>query len=304
MYIGLFIAALLPFGANDQEWPTLKGPYLGQKPPGLTPQIFAPGLVSLKGERELDSAFSPDAKSFMFTRLVDDTFKIYMTFEDGDRGWSKPKLIAPSRTFPGHSDGDPIFGPEGRRIYFISMRPLPGYSLERFNIWYSDLGPHGLQAPVPLGSHINGPDHELYPMVVGDGSLYFTANRGDGLGDRDSYRAQFRGGRFERPVNLGPAINSKHKEGDIFVNAEETLLIHSVYGRADDLGDGDLYISVRKKNGAWKDEVHLGSVINTDAEEYCPQITPDGRYFFFTRGDDVMWVDAKILDKFWKRESP
>ena len=32
------------FGAQEKtaDFPVLKGPYLGQKPPGMTPEIFAP----------------------------------------------------------------------------------------------------------------------------------------------------------------------------------------------------------------------------------------------------------------------
>ena len=29
---------------GKSEFPVLKGPYLGQKPPGLTAEIFAPGI--------------------------------------------------------------------------------------------------------------------------------------------------------------------------------------------------------------------------------------------------------------------
>ena len=278
----------------------MKGPYLGQKPPGMTPKIFAPGVVSLKGERELNSVFSPDGRIFMFSRTVNGRFKMYFSTQNKEGVWSAPRLAGPSRTYPGHSDVDMMFAPDGKRVYFISDRPLPGYSLDRHNIWYSDVGPHGLHAPVALGPHINGPDHDLYPMIVGDGSLYFSSNRSDTKGRFDSYRAQFRDGRFEDPVNLGPAINTEHSEGDIFVNADETVLIHNSSGRPDGLGQGDLYVSFAKPGGKWSDDVHMGRVINTQQNEYCPQMTPDGKYFFFTRGNDLMWVDAKVLEKFRK----
>ncbi|MCJ8272850.1 MAG: hypothetical protein MJK04_26065, partial [Psychrosphaera sp.] len=48
----IFALLLLPFvrvEANEQkpvEIPVLTGPYLGQKPPGSTPEIFAPGIVN------------------------------------------------------------------------------------------------------------------------------------------------------------------------------------------------------------------------------------------------------------------
>ena len=298
MRIILLFGLLVSTAAHAQDWPTLKGPYLGQKPPGMTPEVFAPGVVSLEGERELNTVFSPDGRTFMFSRTVNGTFKMYISVQDENGVWSEPRLAGPSRTYPGHSDVDMMFAPGGKRLYFISDRPLPGYSLERHNIWYSDFGPHGLLTPAPLGPHINGPDHELYPMLVGDGSLYFSSNRSDTRGRFDSYRAQFRDGGFDTPVNLGPAINTEHAEGDIFVNADETILIHNASGRPDSQGEGDLYVSFAKSGGPWSDDVHMGSVINTKENEYCPQMTPDLKYLLFTRGNELMWVDAKVLEKF------
>lgn len=43
--------------------------YLGQKPPGLTPEMFAPGLISTKDNIEFAGTFSPDFKEFFFTRF-------------------------------------------------------------------------------------------------------------------------------------------------------------------------------------------------------------------------------------------
>jgi len=41
------------------------GPYLGQPPPGLKPEIFAPGVVSM-GSHELSITFSPDGEEVFF----------------------------------------------------------------------------------------------------------------------------------------------------------------------------------------------------------------------------------------------
>jgi hypothetical protein len=49
----------------ENDWPVLKGPYLGQKPPGMTPEIFAPGIISTK-KNELNSVFSPKGDEFFF----------------------------------------------------------------------------------------------------------------------------------------------------------------------------------------------------------------------------------------------
>ena len=73
-------------------------------------------------------------------------------------------------------------------------------------------------------------------------------------------------------------------------------------------GGGDLFVSFRRPNGGWSEPAHLGNTINTDQTEFCPMVTPDGKFLFFSRrqgaswreatAGDVYWVDAKILEQF------
>ncbi|MEO0971873.1 MAG: hypothetical protein AAFX85_02165 [Pseudomonadota bacterium] len=282
----------------QEEWPTLTGPFLGQPLPGPTPQKFASGVISTDEGYELNAVFSPDQRIFMFTREIDGVAKMHYSFRNGEGVWSAPRLASPSLTYPHHADVDMAFAPEGQRLYFISKRPLEGHALETYNLWYSDRSPEGLHSPVALGPRINGPGHEFYPWIVGDGSLYFTAERPDSIGSFDSYRAQFRDGRFDAPVHLGAAINSEHREGDIFVNADESILVHVSTGRPDSLGDGDLYISFRQEDGAWGQDRHLGDGINSPEFDFCPVITPDGEYFFFSRAGDLYWMEAATLERY------
>ncbi len=292
------IALLVAEVAVAQDnWPTLEGPYLGQETPGLTPQVFAPGLISLDDQRELNSVFSPNGRTFMFSRVIDGTFKMFFSFQQ-DGVWSKPRLAGPSRTYPNHRDVDMAFSPDGDWLYFISDRPLPGYSLDRYNIWRSRITPQGLATPEPLGPDINGPEHELYPVLAADGSLFFSAKRADSIGGRDSYRAAYANGEFAQPVNLGPGINSDKDEGDIYVSPDQSYIIHVSADRADSLGGADLYISFRQADGRFGQDIHMGDVINSSLTDYCPMVTPDGRFFFFTRGDDIMWMDAAVVETF------
>ena len=52
---------------STEKWPRLKGPYLGQKPPGKVPEVFAPGIVSTK-EDEYAFEMSPSGNEMLFTR--------------------------------------------------------------------------------------------------------------------------------------------------------------------------------------------------------------------------------------------
>lgn len=280
------------------DWPELRGPHLGQNPPGMTPEAFAPGLISLEDERELNAVYSPDGRIFMFSREIDGAYKMFFSFMRGDGTWQEPRLAGPSKTYPQHHDVDMVFSPDGNWLYFISDRPLPGHSLDRYNVWRSEISPHGLLTPEPLGPEINGPGHELYPMLVGDGSLYFSTGREDSLGEFDIYRAQFEDGTFQAPVNVGPNINSEEFEGDVYVDPDETYIIHVASNRVDGLGDSDLYISFKEPDGSWRKSVHMGETINSEETDYCPVISPDGKYFYYTQGRDIMWVDAAIIETY------
>ena len=44
----------------------IKPLYFGQKPPELIPEVFAPGIVSIKGRFEGGVSFSPDLKEIYF----------------------------------------------------------------------------------------------------------------------------------------------------------------------------------------------------------------------------------------------
>ena len=85
---------------------------------------------------------------------------------------------------------------------------------------------------------------------------------------------------------------------DVFVSPDESYLIHVSSGRPDGLGESDLYISFREPDGSWGSGVHLGDGINSPRADYCPVVSPDGKIFFFTQGDDLMWVDAAVLERY------
>ena len=67
------------------------------------------------------------------------------------------------------------------------------------------------------------------------------------------------------------------------------------------LGVSDFYISYQNSNGEWSELKNMGQPINSEYEENCPTLTPDGKYFMFNRRDvitgkgNIFWVDAKII---------
>ena len=104
------------------------------------------------------------------------------------------------------------------------------------------------------------------------------------------------GGTFDSAENLGADINTEADEGDIYVAPDESFLIVTS-DREGGLGRADLYISMHMPDGGWSKPKNLGAPINSESSDYCPVMSADGRFFFFTRDGDVYWMDASGLIK-------
>ena len=88
-------------------------------------------------------------------------------------------------------------------------------------------------------------------------------------------------GKYEEPVPLDSAVNSKTYEFNAFVSPDESFIIFSSFGRKDDMGGGDLYLSVKDENGNWKPAIHLSN-LNSNRIDYCPFVSNNKKILFFT----------------------
>ena len=246
------------------------------------PELFAPGEISTR-ENELNAAFSPDGRTVYFTRKAGDggRFAVILASTLGADGhWLEPRVVEFSGQY---ADYDPMLSPDGSRLFFISYRPLTGTVPKRdLDIWVADRVGAGWGPARNLGAPVNTDGDELYPSIATDGTLYFSScGRADSRGRCDLYRARQENGRYLAPENLGDSVNTAASETDAYIAPDQSYIIFAAYGRADAIGDGDLYISFHR-NGAWSAPRNLGPRINTVAREYCPIVSPDGRYFYFT----------------------
>lgn len=195
--------------------------------------------------------------------------------------WSEPEVASFSGIC---NDLEVSFTADGSRLYFSSNRPLNlTDSTKDYNIWYVERINGSWADPVPLGPTINTEKDEFYPSVSKNGNLYFTTQFETGKGKEDIVVSEWRNNEYQPPVSLPGAINSKGFEFNAFVDPDEQFILFTAYARNDDLGKGDLYISV-KKNGEWQPAVNLGKNINSPYIDYCPFVSWDKKYLFFTSG--------------------
>ncbi len=298
------VAFLVPGGAmatpDFANWPDVSGPYLGQKPPGRVAELFAANLISTD-QSEIGSVFSPDHDEFYFTMWTKEAGTRIMVTRQVDGVWTAPEVAS----FSNHpSDVDVAISFDGTKIYFGTRRPRPGEVEDPrngFDIWYANRTEAGWGKEEFLGPVVNSGTSQVYPTVTSDGTLYFQAVREGGYGKADIYRSLLVEGEYQVPENLGPIVNSEHYEGDVYVAPDKSYMIVSIYGREDEYGKGDLYISYRNPDSTWSSPKNMGPDINSDKRDFCPMVTPDGKYLFFSSKrlgvGDIFWVDANVIDE-------
>ncbi len=289
---------LLAKGAEDKpiQFPVLEGNYMGQKPPGETPELFAPGIVSSIWGLHSTAAFSPDGNTVMWAPMITIPGALYSTggilmSERKNGRWTFPRFTE----FTGDEEGDvPFFAPDGKRVYFISAQDLPGVPRSgKERIWYVDRTSDGWSDPQPVDAAVNDYPHHWQISVDADHTLYFSSNIPEGHGQGDIYCAERVDGKWQKPRNLGSPVNTDATEEMPFIAPDGSYLLFS--------RNYDLYISYRKEDGGWTEPAKLDNPINTPSLEICPIVSPDGKYLFFLsqRGGEshIWWVDAGFIEK-------
>ncbi|GAB3988556.1 hypothetical protein GCM10028807_11470 [Spirosoma daeguense] len=272
-------------------------PFLNQKLPGLVPSVFAPGLVSLSDHYEYGSVFSKDEREFYYAVIINKKPQIrWIRFEKN--GWTAPKMVIGSDQY---EYNDPFLSPDQKRLYFISDRVTDGKGQKKdFDIWYIERTKNGWSdKPINAGPGINSDKNEYYMSFTKDGTMYFSSNGGTNTTTDKNYdirASKYVKGSFQPSKKLPNSINSDHYEADVFVSPDEQFVIFCAE-RPDGFGKGDLFISFKNKAGQWQPAKNMGNVINTDGYEFCPFVTSDGKYLFFSRDGDIFWVKASVIDK-------
>lgn len=304
---------------NKQEgFPVLKGPYLGQEPPGMEPELFAPGIVTTEYHEHSSPVFSPDGSEVFWSVFINfwgPQVILYMQQHDGR--WTQPQ-VAP---FSGqYSDGNPCFSPNGQKLFFESRRPVhsgDAYTGET-DLWIVERTDEGWGEPNHLGWQVNSQRWERGPSVSNNGNLYFCSMRDGGYGRMDIYRSKFEKGSYSEPENLGNKINTDGYESWPFIAPDESYILF-------ESDAGDIVISFRRNDGSWSETMNMAEKLqSTGSQDRFPRRSNDGKYLFFVSNrwlsnpyfgnklnlgqvkekaksisngmGNVFWVDAKVIE--------
>jgi hypothetical protein len=258
--------------------------YFGQTPPGDIPVVFAPGIICLSDRSEIKIVFSQNGDECL---LVTGVGLLYAKSDNGHwSGFKTPDFIGGSRM------GEPFFSPDGQKIFFSSDR----------DIWVSNRSNSRWTIPQSLNYPVNSSASEYHPTATLDGTLYFCSARDRTQSNYDIFKSEFINGNYSTVEKLDKVINSSNASDgayDPYIAPDESYVIFTSI-LPDGYGRGDQYISYNR-NGRWTNPKNLGSKINTNKTEYGSYVSPDGKYYLFSRPEsdviaDVYWVSAGFVD--------
>lgn len=173
---------------------------------------FAPWILS--GGTDIPVVSGPERPGLHKSTQPFDESDIYMATKNPDGTWSEAVNQGLNGAY-GDSSGMEINS--GNTFIWLQGNGITN------NIVIADKNPDGSwAAPVDLGSAIN--DHT--PGVIQDNphvapagdALWFTSNRGGGVGQKDIWFSGYSGGVWSAPVNSGTPVNTTEDEDQFWVS--------------------------------------------------------------------------------------
>ena len=301
------VADLLKAGGADvsgRKFPRLEGPYLGQPEPGSEPRMFALDIVSTQYMIHGSIVFTPDGGEAYWSGTYpaagsDKLPYQILTMKRTNGVWGPPRP-APFGLVE-YGDDCPFITPDGKRIFFLSSRPLElgGPKAERENLWTAERKGSAWGEPRYLGDEINSLSLHWQVSTDRDGNLYFGGQDPEGKTMGDIFISRAENGRFLKPEKLGPTVSSADHEHSPTIGPDGSYIIFSrASQRRVQLG---LFISFRKKDGGWGEAICLNEAIGCPTGSQCTHVTPDGKYLFYISwgyGEwAAYWVKADLIDR-------
>lgn len=279
IFIGLFIVLIMHSCAYQGDFPFLKGPYFGQKPPGENPELFMFGLITTL-DVEYCISFLDKGRVCVFGR--DDIGVNYTYLKDGR--WTKPQRMMLDTSL---GEWKHNVGPDDKTLYFMSPRPLGSEdTINDMNIYKMEWTGSGWTEQRILPFPPNSEEfHEIYTSVSSDGSAYFHGGEFRNAPDMndDIYRSRCVNGIYQEQERLKEPISTCYGEYDAFVAPDEEYLMFGS-DRPGGYGRYDTYICFRKNDGSWTHPINVGNKLNSISWENRVMVTTDKKYMFFVSG--------------------
>ena len=197
-------------------------------------------------------------------------FNIFFVDKKDSGNWTDIRLLAKELTTD-YNDGPVTFNETGDTIYYCrnnnikeqikdisdTTNKLGIYTATLINGKWTNIRPFPYNNP--LYSFVT-------PALTPDGKrLYFASDMPGGYGGADLYYCEKNNNGWDKPVNLGPVINTPKNESYPFTDKSGKLFFAS--DGHEGFGGKDIYYS-QEFNGTWINPVHLDAEINSPYDDF------------------------------------
>lgn len=282
---------------SEQNFLETDDAYFGLTPPGLTPIVFAPNIVSDSTWAEhCQLTVSPDGKEIYWSAWT----AAYKT-EDGQKNteqlfyskfvngvWTKPQLAEFTEANLHGLNGGPVFSSDGTRLYFYQVKsPWVSSNMRTYYVEKKD-GKWGNE-PIDAGPTYNTENQNYSPIFTQKGYAYKNL-----WGNISKYIYEDHNFTFTDSIIIYEGFS---QAWNFYMSPNEEYVIFADRHNGG-YGDFDLYISFKTTDDIWGYPINMGPDINTELRERFPTVSPDGKYLFFmrhTKTQDFFWVSTDVI---------
>jgi outer membrane protein OmpA-like peptidoglycan-associated protein len=197
----------------------------------------------------------------------------------GAEGWSRAVPLGPPVNSHGN-EGAHCLSPDGNTLYFTACGRNDG--MGSCDLYISQRLDANWTQPQNLGP-LNSVFWDTQPSISADGrEIIFVSKREGTLGGGDLYQSfKNEQGRWSKPRNMGPVLNTPLEESGPFLHPDGQTLYFTSAGHPG-MGGQDLFISRRNADSTWSKPENLGYPINTSADEEHLVVNSMGNRAYFS----------------------
>ncbi len=247
-----------------------------KNPPDTIPKIFGKGIITIEDRGEFGLAISPSYDEIFFTAGNQDGGLMFIKKEK-DGHWSSPKVA--NLRGDNEFEMEAFYTLDGEQLFFTS-----GDTSDINRIWRSVKEKSGWSKAELLNSPVNK-TFVFWATFTNTNTMYYT-----NLAVAKIYRSELVDGKYSKTSDVGIEGFQFHPT----IAADESYILFNSR-RPDSFGEHDIYIVFKTNKGSWTAPINLGEQINTDVSETCPSISPDGKFIFFSRYNDLTHIAGNPL---------
>ena len=255
--------------------------------------VFAPANLgdSVNSDAlEYYPSLTIDGKKLIFTRRLAGDEDFYETDLVGNN-WTKALPLG-GKVNTNLNEGAQNISQDGTWIIFTGCNYPEGQG--SCDLYISYQTKQGWSEAENLGPVVNTDYWESSPSFSPDKrDIYFSSNQPGGFGGKDIWVTRRNAnGKWGRPQNLGPTVNTSGDESCSFMYADNQTLFFNSNGHKG-YGQTDLFYAKKLSDTSWATPVNLGYPINTIDEEGSMIVAADGKtaYYASDRSDSKGGLD-------------